>query len=62
MSLYRHPELLWGICLILAYWLARVCFLTGRGEMRQEPVLFAATDRISLLAGVLVLPVFLVAL
>jgi 4-hydroxybenzoate polyprenyltransferase len=61
-SLYRHPELLWGICVILVYWLGRVCFLTGRGEMRQDPVLFAATDRISLFAGALVIVVFLVSL
>jgi 4-hydroxybenzoate polyprenyltransferase len=61
-SLYRRPELLWGICVILVYWLGRVCFLTGRGEMRQDPVVFAATDRISLLAGILVVAVFLLAL
>ena len=61
-ALYRHAELLWGICIILVYWLGRVCFLTGRGEMHQDPVIFAATDRISLLAGVLIGLVFLVAL
>jgi 4-hydroxybenzoate polyprenyltransferase/phosphoserine phosphatase len=61
-ALYRHPELLWGICVILVYWLGRVCLLTGRGEMEQDPILFAVTDRISLLAGLLVIAVFLVAL
>jgi 4-hydroxybenzoate polyprenyltransferase len=60
--LYRHPELLWGICVILVYWLGRVCFLTGRGEINQDPVVFAATDRISLLAGLLVMGVFVLAL
>ena len=61
-TLYRHPEFLWGVCVILVYWLGRVCFLTGRAEMNQDPVIFAATDRISLLAGVLVLATFFVAL
>jgi 4-hydroxybenzoate polyprenyltransferase/phosphoserine phosphatase len=61
-ALYRNPDLLWGICIILVYWLGRVYFLTGRGEMHQDPVIFAATDRISLLAGVLVVAVLLVAL
>lgn len=60
--LYRHPELLWGICLILVYWLGRVCFLTSRGEMRQDPVIFAATDWVSLVTGVLVIGVFLAAI
>jgi 4-hydroxybenzoate polyprenyltransferase/phosphoserine phosphatase len=62
ITLYRHAELLWGICVILVYWLGRVYFLAGRGEMNQDPIIFAATDRISLLAGVLVVANFFVAL
>jgi 4-hydroxybenzoate polyprenyltransferase/phosphoserine phosphatase len=61
-ALYRHPNLLWGVCIILVYWLGRVYFLAGRGEMNQDPVVFAATDRISLLAGALIVMVFLVTL
>jgi 4-hydroxybenzoate polyprenyltransferase len=61
-SLYRRPQVLWGICVILVYWIGRVCFLTGRGEMRQDPVVFAATDKISLITGVIVAAIFLAAL
>ncbi len=61
-SLYRRPEALWGICVVMVYWVGRVCFLTGRGAMHQDPVMFAATDRISLLAGILVVTIFLLAL
>lgn len=61
-ALYHHPELLWGICVVLVYWLGRVYFLTGRGEMHQDPVIFAATDRISLLTVLLVCAVFLISL
>lgn len=61
-TLYHHPELLWGACIILVYWLGRVYFLTGRGEMHQDPVIFAATDRISLLVGILMTAIFLLAL
>ena len=46
-----RPDLLWGICIVLVYWLGRAFFLTGRGEMRGDPVVFAITDRISMLAG-----------
>jgi 4-hydroxybenzoate polyprenyltransferase/phosphoserine phosphatase len=60
--LYHRPQLLWGICVILVYWLGRMFFLTGRGEMRQDPVIFAATDWISLLSGALIATIFLVAL
>jgi 4-hydroxybenzoate polyprenyltransferase len=62
VTLYSHPEVLWGVGVILVYWLGRVCFLTGRGEMNQDPVVFAATDRISLTAGVLVMATFVAAL
>ena len=61
-ALYKNPNLLWGVCILLVYWLGRVYFLAGRGEMHQDPVLFAATDRISLLAGAIVLAIVLAAL
>jgi 4-hydroxybenzoate polyprenyltransferase/phosphoserine phosphatase len=61
-ELYRAPELLWGICILLVYWLGRVYFLTGRGEMHQDPVIFAATDRISLVTAILVIAIFFLAL
>ncbi len=59
---YSRPELLWGVCVILTYWLGRVCLLAGRGELNQDPVAFAATDWISLLAGALVVALFLCAI
>jgi hypothetical protein len=61
-TLYRNPKLLWGVCIILVYWLGRAFVLTERGEMRLDPVVFAAMDRISLLAGSVIVGVFLLAL
>jgi len=60
--LYQRPDLLWGICLALVYWLGRAFFLTGRGEMRQDPVIFAATDRNSLLTGLIIVALFAAAI
>jgi len=60
--LYLRPDLLWGICIALVYWLGRAFFLTGRGEMRQDPVIFAATDRNSLLTGLVIVALFLAAI
>ena len=59
--LYKRPELLWGICIAVVYWMGRAFLLTGRGEMRQDPVIFATTDRNSLLIGLLVVLVFVAA-
>ena len=62
MPLYRHPQYLWGICILLVYWLGRTFLLTARGKMHDDPVIFVATDRVSLLTGALAAVIFLVAL
>jgi 4-hydroxybenzoate polyprenyltransferase/phosphoserine phosphatase len=51
-ALYTYPRHLWGACLILTYWISRVLLLTSRGEMHEDPVIFAMTDRVSLTCGV----------
>jgi hypothetical protein len=52
-SLYDAPERLWVVPGILLYWISRILILTHRGEMHDDPVLFAATDRTSLACGAL---------
>jgi hypothetical protein len=59
---YSHPDLLWGICIMLVFWLGRAFLLAGRGEMRQDPVVFAATDRVSLQVAAVIAAIFLAAL
>jgi len=54
-ALYRAPEYLWAICLVLFYWISRVLLLTHRGDMHDDPVVFAATDAKSLVCGLLVI-------
>ena len=50
--LYRHPEVLWVLCLILTAWIGRVFLLAGRETMHDDPVMFALTDRMSWLSGI----------
>jgi 4-hydroxybenzoate polyprenyltransferase/phosphoserine phosphatase len=57
--LYRSPNRLWLVCVILVYWLGRVLILTHRNEMHEDPVVFAATDRTSLACAALSLGVIL---
>ncbi|MEE4187050.1 MAG: UbiA family prenyltransferase [Roseobacter sp.] len=45
VELYSTPAMLWGICFILLYWISRVAILTNRGQMNDDPVLFAVRDR-----------------
>jgi hypothetical protein len=58
-DLYAHPKWLSGVCVVLVYWIGRVLLLTHRGEMHDDPVVFASTDRISQVCGLLTLAVLL---
>jgi 4-hydroxybenzoate polyprenyltransferase/phosphoserine phosphatase len=55
--LYRQPELMWLTVPVLLYWVSRTWLLTHRGLMEDDPLVFAVTDRVSLLCGVLFLGV-----
>ncbi len=57
-ELYRHPWMLWGICIVLTYWIGRICLITSRGKMHDDPVVFAATDRASWIAGGITAAIF----
>jgi 4-hydroxybenzoate polyprenyltransferase/phosphoserine phosphatase len=46
---YATPSLLWLTALGLVYWLARLWIKTSRGEMHDDPVVYAVKDRGSLL-------------
>ena len=61
-ALYRHSARLWLIVPLLLYWLTRVWLLASRGELDEDPVVFAMRDRVSLAVGVLVLIVAIAAL
>jgi 4-hydroxybenzoate polyprenyltransferase len=50
-ALYRHANRLWLITPLMIFWLSRVWLLASRGEMNEDPVIFALTDRMSLLTG-----------
>lgn len=53
-ELYSTPWLLWGICLVLLYWISRVALVTHRGEMHDDPIVYATRDRTSLICILLV--------
>ena len=50
--LYRHPQTLWLMCLLLLYWVTRMWFLAERGVIDEDPVLFTLRDPVSYALGV----------
>lgn len=48
-QLYSNSQLLWLICPLLLYWQLRMVMMTHRGYMTDDPIVYAARDRVSLL-------------
>lgn len=56
--LYGHPQVIWLACPLLLYWISRTWLITHRGLMHDDPVVFAAKDRTSVLIVALMALVF----
>lgn len=46
-ALYRQQQVLWLLCPLLLYWISRVWLIAHRGQMHDDPVVFALVDRVS---------------
>ena len=57
VKLYHEPGRLWLIVPLMILWLSRIWLLASRGELNEDPVLFAVTDRMSLLIGAAVVAI-----
>jgi 4-hydroxybenzoate polyprenyltransferase len=51
-TLYRNPWVLWLICPMLMYWIGRIWIKAKRGELPEDPVVFALRDRVSIYCGI----------
>ncbi len=61
-GLYSHHTRLWLLVPVLLLWLSRLWLKASRGELEEDPVVYAITDRRSLQLGVVVLAIVLSAL
>ncbi len=59
--LYRSPAILWLAVPVLLYWMSRVWFLAHRGELHEDPLLFALRDPASYATGIAILAVMVAA-
>ena len=60
-KLYSLPEAIWFLCPLFLYWISRMWLIAGRGEMHDDPVVFAITDKISQITGLLAFLIILIA-
>ena len=61
-ALYHHVSRMWLIAPLMILWLSRVWLLASRGELDEDPVVFALTDRVSLMMGLAVVVIAVLAL
>lgn len=47
-GIYTHPQMLYVTPIVLLFWLMRIWLLSHRGELHDDPVIFAVKDPVSL--------------
>jgi 4-hydroxybenzoate polyprenyltransferase/phosphoserine phosphatase len=61
-NLYQHTKRLWLLVPVLLLWISRLWLMASRGKLNEDPVVYAITDRRSLLLGLVVVAIVLSAL
>lgn len=60
VELYPHFQRLWLLAPVLIFWINRIWLLAHRGELQEDPVVFALTDSWSAILGAVALLVVLI--
>ncbi len=60
--MYRTPIVLWLLAPLILFWQLRLWMMTLRGQMHDDPVLFATRDRTTWIVGVLAFALILAAM
>lgn len=58
---YPAPTVLWALIPVAFFWVANLWLKAGRGQMHDDPLVFALRDRASVVASAIVVLVFAVA-
>jgi 4-hydroxybenzoate polyprenyltransferase len=51
MQLYRYPAFVWAAIPFMLFWISWMWMQANRGNMHDDPLVFAVKDKASLLAG-----------
>ncbi|MDE3198312.1 MAG: UbiA family prenyltransferase [Acidobacteriota bacterium] len=52
--LYPRPRMLWAVCPLFIYWIMRAWLVAHRGNMADDPIVFALRDKVSYIVGGLI--------
>lgn len=53
-SMYTDPYYIWPACIVLLYWISRLWIIAHRGQMNDDPIVFALKDFASIVCGALI--------
>jgi 4-hydroxybenzoate polyprenyltransferase len=59
--MYATPALIWLACPLVLFWISRAWLIAHRGNMHDDPIVFALKDRLSWLIVALFAAVFVLA-
>ncbi|OYO32443.1 UbiA family prenyltransferase [Janthinobacterium sp. PC23-8] len=51
LQLYRTPEFVWGAVPVMLFWVSWIWLRAHRGDMHDDPLVFAVKDKVSIVAG-----------
>jgi len=60
-ALYETPEIIWFACPLLLFWISRAWLISHRGQMHDDPIVFAIKDPVSWLVAALFCATFIAA-
>ena len=55
LKLYSSPSIMWGICVIMLFWIFRIIVVAKKGKIKDDPIVYAINDKISYLCLFLIL-------
>ena len=58
---YAHPEILWGIVPMSLFWQCRMWLSSSRGNMHEDPIVFAVKDRVTWAIGIMLVLIIITA-
>jgi 4-hydroxybenzoate polyprenyltransferase len=61
LPLYTRPDALWLLCPLLLYWVSRAWLVAHRGDMHDDPIVFAVRDRVSRAVAIVMALIILLA-
>ncbi len=61
VRLYTQPEIIWLAVPLMLFWMSWVWLKAHRGQMHEDPIVFALKDKASLMVGLLLAGVFIAA-